>query len=91
MGCFVLTNEEMVIKSNVPISDLKSLENENKNTFQKDLNANLVTVKQKIKSDEILDLLNQKEINKIQEKHRKSMKALKEISYKEVCYSVKYF
>ena len=91
MGCFVLTNEEMVIKSNVPISDLKSLENENKNTFQKDLNANLVTVKQKIKSDEILDLLNQKEINKIQEKHRKSMNALKEISYKEVCYSVKYF
>ena len=91
MGCFVLTNEEMVIKSNVPISDLKSLENENKNTFQKDLNADLVTVKQKIKSDEILDILNQKEINKIQEKHRKSMNALKEISYKEVCYSVKYF
>ena len=91
MGCFVLTKEGMMIKSNLSISDQKSLENENKNNFQKDLNADIVTVKQKIKADEILDLVNQKEINKIEKKHRKSMNALKELSYKEVCYSAKYF
>ena len=91
MGCCTPIEEEMVIKSNIPFTDRKFLESEKKNNSQKDLSANLVVVKQKKKSDKTLDLVNQKEKNKIEEKHRKSMNILKEISYNEVCYCAKYF
>ena len=91
MGCCTPIEEEMVIKSNIPFTDRKFLESEKKNNFQKDLSANLVVVKQKKKSDKTLDLVNQKEQNKIEQKHRKSMNILKEISYNEVCYCAKYF
>ena len=91
MGCCTPIEEEIVIESNIPFTDRKLLESEKKNNSQKDLSANLVAVKQKRKSDKTLDLVNQKEKNKIEEKHRKSMNILKEISYNEVCYCAKYF
>ena len=91
MGCCTPIEEEIVIESNIPFTDRKLLESEKKNNSQEDLSANLVSVKQKKKSDKTLDLVNQKEKNKIEEKHRKSMNILKEISYNEVCYCAKYF
>ena len=91
MGCCVSTGEEMVIKSNILLTEPELLENEKKNNSKEDINANLVIVKTIKKSDKTLDLVNQKENEKIEKKHRKSMNALKEISYNEVCYCARYF
>ena len=91
MGCCVPIEKEMVIKSNIPFTDKELLENEKKNSSQKDFNSNLIVVEPKTKSDKTLDFVNQKENNKIGRKHRKSMNALKEISYNEICNCAKYF
>ena len=91
MGCCVPVEGEMIIKSNIPFTDKELFENENKNIFQKDSNTHLVIVKPEKQIYKTLDLVNKIENVKIEQKHRKSMNILKEISYKEVCNSTKYF
>ena len=91
MGCCVLTQEKIVIKSSeIPLSDQESSENENENDFQKN-SINIVDPAKKIKSDKNFELIIQKEKNKTEKKNLKSMNMLKEISYNEVCDCTKYF
>ena len=91
MGCCVLTQEKIVIKSSeIPLSDQESSENENENDFQKN-SINIADPAKKIKSDKNFELIIQKEKNKTEKKNLKSMNMLKEISYNEVCDCTKYF
>ena len=91
MGCCV--QENMVIKSSsILLSQQESLENENENNFQNNFNVipNIVVKKQKTKSNKTSEHLIQKGKSKTR-KSIKSMNALKELSYNEVCECTKYF
>ena len=92
MGCCIPTKgKKIVIKSNIPMSNTGSVENEKQKILQKDSNANVVSPDQKMKSDKTFDPIIQKEKNKVEKKNIKSMNALKEISQNEVCDCAKYF
>ena len=92
MGCCVRTQGKVIIKSlNIPLSDQESSLNENEKNFQQNPNGNIIIPKQKITSDKSFDLVIQKEKNKIEKKNLKSMNALREISYNEVCDCAKFF
>ena len=92
MGCCVRTQGKVIIKSlNIPLSDQESSLNENEKNFQQNPNDNIIIPKQKITSDKSFDLVIQKEKNKIEKKNLKSMNALREISYNEVCDCAKFF
>ena len=56
MGCCVLTQEKIVIKSSeIPLSDQESSENENENDFQKN-SINIADPAKKLNQIKILNL-----------------------------------
>ena len=94
MGCCVRPKEKIAIKySNIPLCNLKSVENQNRNNFRKNPNIldTLPNTEKKRNSNKTSDLRIKKEKVKNKKKIMKSMNALKKISYDEVYESPKYF
>ena len=98
MGCCIQNQRKIVINSsNISLLSQESFQNERKNSFEKQPNiaTNIVIPKQRKTSVITSGVLIEKEKNKKKEttekKYMKTMNILKEISYKEVCQSTKYF
>ena len=91
MGCCARTKEEVIIKSSIPLSYKKSIENDN--SYQKNpaVIAGIVITERKKESSKTFDLTTEKDKNKTEKKNLKSMNILKEISYNEVRKCAKYF